>query len=192
MSNLLDLNDLESSEINRRISLGFINPVDLETANKILTERNETIFRQLEDDEKRMIGSLKQKPIILILFSFKGRISRLQYVLSKIFIILLMLIIQYIDGLFHSNPDVSEGALLVIVLLFWPFFAITTKRWHDRDSTGWLSVLSFIPLLFLWPLIELPFIKGTEGENKFGKDPLITFDYFQKNSGQTPIVMNNE
>ena len=46
------------------------------------------------------------------------------------------------------------------------------KRSHDRNRTGWFVVLNFIPILFLWPMIELTFFKGTDGPNQYGPDPL--------------------
>ena len=47
------------------------------------------------------------------------------------------------------------------------------KRWHDRDKSGWWSLIAFIPLIgFLWVLIECGFLAGTSGSNRFGEDPL--------------------
>jgi uncharacterized membrane protein YhaH (DUF805 family) len=43
------------------------------------------------------------------------------------------------------------------------------KRFHDRDKTGWWVLIGLIPLIGpLWLLIELGFLKGTDGANRFG------------------------
>ena len=34
------------------------------------------------------------------------------------------------------------------------------------------KILYFIPIIQIWPAIELFFLKGTNGENKYGPDPL--------------------
>ena len=50
---------------------------------------------------------------------------------------------------------------------------INAKRYHDRDRSGWWLLLILIPLLGpLWLIVVLGFLKGTEGENRFGPDPL--------------------
>ncbi len=59
------------------------------------------------------------------------------------------------------------------VLLLWPWFALAVKRYHDRDISGWWSLVGLIPLIgTIWLLIALGFRKGTDGENRFDREPL--------------------
>jgi uncharacterized membrane protein YhaH (DUF805 family) len=59
------------------------------------------------------------------------------------------------------------------ILLTWMWIAIDVKRYHDRDRSGWWLLLLLIPVLGpLWLFVVLGFLKGTEGENRFGADPL--------------------
>lgn len=58
------------------------------------------------------------------------------------------------------------------LLLLWPSLALGVKRCHDRGRSGWFLLLMLVPLLNLWPVIELAFLRGTTGENRFGPDPL--------------------
>jgi uncharacterized membrane protein YhaH (DUF805 family) len=46
----------------------------------------------------------------------------------------------------------------------------SVKRCRDRDHSGWFLLLGLIPILNLWPLIELGFLAGTDGPNRYG-DP---------------------
>jgi uncharacterized membrane protein YhaH (DUF805 family) len=85
--------------------------------------------------------------------------------------------------------------LPLTVVLTWSYLAIAIKRLHDRNKSGWwvipfvgLTALNahfgnllghppaFIDLvsgiLFLWGLVEMSFVKGTSGPNRFGPDPL--------------------
>ena len=57
-------------------------------------------------------------------------------------------------------------------LFLWPWFAIAVKRYHDRDISGWWSLVSLIPLIgFFWLLVALGFRSGTGSENRFGPEP---------------------
>ena len=52
-------------------------------------------------------------------------------------------------------------------------FAGQVKRWHDRDKSGWFVLVNFIPFIgTIWALVELGFLRGTMGPNRFGPDPL--------------------
>jgi len=64
--------------------------------------------------------------------------------------------------------------LLVIALVFlYPALAIYTKRWHDRGKSGWWSLILLIPLIGpIWFLVECGCLRGTEGPNEYGPDPL--------------------
>ena len=43
------------------------------------------------------------------------------------------------------------------------------KRFHDRDKSGWWVLIGLIPIIgAIWLLIELGFLKGTPGPNRFG------------------------
>ena len=74
-------------------------------------------------------------------------------------------------------PPVSETVLLISLLvklaLLWPGFAAGAKRCHDRNRSGWSQAVLLIPGVgAIWQLVELGFLKGTDGENRFGRDPL--------------------
>ena len=86
------------------------------------------------------------------------------------------LIIGYIIVSTTSNVLGEEVAIIILCLvglvLFWSLIAIQVKRWHDRDKSGWWILINFIPIVGAWALIENGFLRGTEGKNRFGEDPL--------------------
>ncbi|AIL08960.1 DUF805 domain-containing protein [Stenotrophomonas maltophilia] len=51
-----------------------------------------------------------------------------------------------------------------------PMLALTVRRLHDIDESGWYTVIAFIPLgeFVLFPVMLLP---GSEEENRFGAVP---------------------
>ncbi|MBW8375259.1 DUF805 domain-containing protein [Stenotrophomonas sp.] len=60
----------------------------------------------------------------------------------------------------------SVGAVLVPLLLL-PMIAVTIRRLHDIDESGWLAVIVLVPLgvFVFFPLMLLP---PTPGTNRFG------------------------
>lgn len=116
------------------------------------------------------------------LFSIRGRIGRATWwgvtLASWIFTAILdALFIAILDVL----PEESEVSLLIAlvialvgaVFILWVSTAAHIKRWHDRNKSGWMVLILLIPVLgALWSLIELGFLRGTKGPNRFGPDPL--------------------
>lgn len=68
----------------------------------------------------------------------------------------------------------ANGAVvgMVLILSIWPNTATYVKRAHDRGRSGWFVILMAVPLLSIWPAMELYFLKGTRRVDQFGPDPL--------------------
>ena len=63
-------------------------------------------------------------------------------------------------------------SVVVTLLALWPAIAAGAKRCHDRNRSGWFQLVFLIPIVFFWPIIEIYFLRGTKGTNRFGPDPL--------------------
>ena len=70
------------------------------------------------------------------------------------------------------------AAIFYLAVLL-PVIAVTVRRFHDRDLSGWIYlaaiVLGFVPFVGIIASIGafvITVLKGTPGENKFGRDPL--------------------
>lgn len=101
-----------------------------------------------------------------------GRISRKAYWLASLPLLPIFLVVDpLMTGDFNAAAGVS--ALIVFAALLVPTFILGIKRCHDRDKSGWFMLLNLIPLIGpLWLLVELGFLHGSEGNNRFGPDPL--------------------
>jgi uncharacterized membrane protein YhaH (DUF805 family) len=100
------------------------------------------------------------------LFGFTGRINR-----AKFWLGLLIGYLSAFAGIFIAAALDPGGAALLLFAIpgFWMIFAVHTKRLHDMDrSAWWLIAVCLIPGFFL----ALGLIPGTEGDNRFGPDPL--------------------
>jgi uncharacterized membrane protein YhaH (DUF805 family) len=122
---------------------------------------------------------------------FNGRSQRIEYWLFMLFywIAIILLFALIMAGLPWDDmtPDeVAEpvpampgpltwvGVVLMFVFMIGslvPSIAVTVRRFHDQDKTGWLYLLNFIP--YVGPFVILVFmcIEGTRGPNSYGEDP---------------------
>jgi uncharacterized membrane protein YhaH (DUF805 family) len=164
--------------------------------------------------------------VMQLLFSFSGRVGRMQYWLVEIGLWLATVVILTLLGVesgtmtgaeqadfqaemekaFEAMPEgapmeampessapsgaagteieIGPGemaggiaavlALVIVgILNLWITLAITVKRFHDRDKSGWWVLIGLVPAIgALWILIECGFLKGTTGDNRFGADPV--------------------
>ena len=122
--------------------------------------------------------------------SFEGRINRQKWWLGMIVLmivewIVFMLVgmklgLSTMAGMDPNDPATAQSLvmlsapMLIVGLVFlWPSLALYAKRWHDRGKSGWWTLIILIPLIGgLWALIELGFLRGTDGPNEYGADPL--------------------
>ena len=105
-----------------------------------------------------------------ILFGFSGRVPRkvfwLYGVLGPLLVSLMAEMLLGIVGVSDRRAEIVTTLLLV-----WPCTAVSVKRWHDRDRSGWWVLLYLIPLIgVLWTLIVNGMLRGTAGPNRFGPD----------------------
>lgn len=106
-------------------------------------------------------------------FSLEGRISRSTFWLK---LILPLTIILY-AFLFIDIALEAEGVIYIIaaLVLLWPNIAAGVKRLHDRNKSAWWLLITLIPIAgVIWYLIDVGILKGTEGDNQFGPDPLAS------------------
>ena len=105
-------------------------------------------------------------------FSSNGRISRKMYWLASLPLVALYIVAELLIKGPSSLGD-AVLALIVVLALSVPSFVLAIKRCHDRDKSGWFVLISFIPVIGpIWLLVELGFLRGSAGENRFGPDPL--------------------
>lgn len=104
-------------------------------------------------------------------FSFKGRIGRLQLILSYVmgfvawFASFLLFDIEHSDG----NGGVILLFLACTVAFFWFLYAQCAKRCHDLGKSGaWMFVPFWNILLF--------FAEGEKGENQYGQGTEVKSD----------------
>lgn len=119
--------------------------------------------------------------------SLNGRVSLGQYWLRfmlpliVIYAVLMFIVFSTMGSsmadIDPSNPlaiyTTGPGIILAIVglIVLWPSIAISVKRLHDIGWTGWLVLLSLVPIASLVIVVVNWFIPGNQGDNKYGPDP---------------------
>ena len=100
---------------------------------------------------------------------FNGRSSRSEYWWWMLFALIGLFVFAIVDSIIGTFPLLYLIWWLAILL---PGLAVTIRRLHDIDKSGWWILFGFVPLIggimwFIWYVG-----RGTEGPNRFGEDPL--------------------
>jgi uncharacterized membrane protein YhaH (DUF805 family) len=105
------------------------------------------------------------------LFSPTGRIGRGQWWLAALLQLVLIVFLfgTLVGGIVvHSFPMLALSLILCFPAI-WIGICANIKRYHDRDKSAWWLLVNFVPVIGgLWMLIELGFLRGTDGSNTFG------------------------
>lgn len=119
------------------------------------------------------------------IFSFEGRIRRLEYGISLIVYLFLASLIN--AGIADSNSDSFLG--IAYIPMLWFLWAQGAKRCHDLGNNGWWQI---IPFYILW----MVFAEGDLFTNTYGQSPksqknisyaTITPDVTEKVANKLPI-----
>jgi uncharacterized membrane protein YhaH (DUF805 family) len=95
---------------------------------------------------------------------FKGRASRSEYWWFTLFSILVNIAVQILAAAVHP--------ILAIVMLglLLPGLAVSVRRLHDTDHSGWFLLIGLIPVVGVFIVLYFMIIEGKE-PNRFGPSP---------------------
>lgn len=131
------------------------------------------------------------KKVVFDNFSnFNGRARRKEYWSFQL-VNLLLLIVPYVFlmvSLFTAQADGNQPdfgifgwisiALIVLFALFLlvPSLAVTVRRLHDTNRSGWYFLIGLIPYIGGLITLYFYFSSGTVGRNNYGNDPKTPHD----------------
>jgi uncharacterized membrane protein YhaH (DUF805 family) len=115
-------------------------------------------------------GRLGLRPLY---FGLHGRITRATFWLHGVaglfWLGVLLVMLLEIAGV-----PADTAAALAVLLLVWPNIAISVKRLHDFDFSGWWAAANLVaPLGSLVVMLVDGIVPGTRGPNRFGADPRV-------------------
>ena len=134
--------------------------IELAKTNKQIKKNN------LKTESNTSSIPVKQK-MFSNLFSFNGRIRRLEYGLSILIYYVITFLVGFVLGFLGLSDGVTYGLEILYIFMIPPFIwliAQGTKRCHDRGNSGWYQL---IPFYSLWMI----FAEGDDGINEYGPNP---------------------
>ena len=115
------------------------------------------------------ISAVKHKYLL-----FNGRASRKEFWAVMLFSVLISFALQLLYTLGFAISD-NLGLLLALPFVIFslgmviPQLAVSVRRLHDTDKSGWWLVLGFIPIFGTIALIVLFSLASSAGDNRFGE-----------------------
>jgi uncharacterized membrane protein YhaH (DUF805 family) len=118
--------------------------------------------------------------VVQKVFGFEGRLRRRDYwliIVGKFLAsMLLLLVVGAATGDFGDRTGFGPFRVAQVALWapsLWISIAIALKRCHDRDKGGgWVAFFWLVPIVgWIWGIVELGFLDGTQGRNSYGKSP---------------------
>lgn len=132
----------------------------------------------MESNNRFLKGSMLD-----LFFSFEGRITRGTYWIANLLMgigylpLAIMIGIFFTQGVDYSIFESFSLEFFALFILAIPLyivmvvasFAISIKRYHDRGKSAWWMFILLIPYMgAIWQMVELGFLEGDKGENKYG------------------------
>jgi len=149
-----EIND--NNELICGITNTFPSPPFMDTCKGLLINEKETFT-----DNSNVENLGKKRPLFKDIFSYVGRITRTEYILSRILFFVLWVVAVALVDFYGENTDFF---LILFPTLLWFRIASEIKRIHDKGHS-WLYI--FVPLYS----IILIFSDGNKGDNQYGANP---------------------
>ena len=105
---------------------------------------------------------------------FAGRSRRKEYWYFALFNIIAGVVLGLMDRLLSTySPAWNVGLLSGIygLAILVPSLAVTVRKLHDIDRTGWWILIGLVPFVGTIVLLVLALFEGTPGANRYGPDP---------------------
>ncbi|MFC7774687.1 DUF805 domain-containing protein [Flavobacterium sp. GCM10027622] len=112
--------------------------------------------------------------------NFNGRARRKEYWYFTLVHVSIMILVVLIGGVLSGGkePNGFFVALLGVYLLltFIPSVAVTIRRLHDVNVSGWFYLINIIPYVGAFILFVFACTNGITGTNRYGPDPKKPID----------------
>lgn len=100
---------------------------------------------------------------------FSGRARRKEYWMFFLFNIIIYIVLGFIDGLI-GTMGVLVGLYGLAILI--PGIAVTVRRLHDTDRSGWWILIALVPAVGAIVLLIFMVLEGKPGTNQYGPNPI--------------------
>jgi uncharacterized membrane protein YhaH (DUF805 family)/Tfp pilus assembly major pilin PilA len=120
--------------------------------------------------------------------TFSGRAQRSEYWFFFLFWWLIYIGLAIVDGLIFGTPGILAG--LFAIGMFLPSIAVSVRRLHDTNRSGWWFLLNALPLIG-WLILFIFTVQDSQsGANSFGPNPKGVGD--NQSTGETVPVRGSK
>lgn len=99
---------------------------------------------------------------------FTGRARRREYWTFALVNTLIIVVLSIIEGN-AGTLGILSGIFVLAMLI--PSLAVSVRRLHDTNKSGWWLFIQLIPLVGAIILLVFMLIEGDREANKYGPDP---------------------
>ena len=99
---------------------------------------------------------------------FSGRAQRKEYWMFVLFNLIIGFVLAFVEGFFGS-PGVLAGIYGLAVLI--PGIAVSIRRLHDTNRSGWWMLICLIPVIGGLVLLVFMVLDSQKQENQYGPNP---------------------
>jgi uncharacterized membrane protein YhaH (DUF805 family) len=99
---------------------------------------------------------------------FSGRARRKEYWMFFLINTIITFVLRFIEGLAGSSGIVAMLYSLAILI---PGIAVSVRRLHDTDRSGWWLLIALVPIVGVIVLLVFMVQDSKPGENQYGAKP---------------------
>jgi len=99
---------------------------------------------------------------------FGGRSRRTEFWSFMLFHLIILIIIRIVDSVIGTSGIISTIYLLGVLL---PMIAVSVRRLHDTDRSGWWLLALFFPFLGVVVLLLFMAQESDPKSNEYGPSP---------------------
>lgn len=166
--------------VNNLLSRGFelVSTVQAETKDAAIAQSSKTAEKTIAATPPKRTPTGKNINWYLIVLRqyavFKGRARRKEYWFFFLFNLIASLVLTVVDFITGSlDPELGMGLLsgLYTLAVLIPSLAVTVRRLHDTDRTGWWLLIGLVPLIGAIVLLVFMLLDSQSGVNQYGANP---------------------
>ena len=106
--------------------------------------------------------------------TFEGRARRSEYWYFVLFYFLAIVALAIVDGIagtFSEEAGMGLFSGLFVLATILPSLAVTVRRLHDTDRSGWWVLLELVPFIGWLVVLVFTVLDSQPGANRFGPNP---------------------
>ena len=102
-------------------------------------------------------------------FNFSGRATRSEFWYFMLFVLLFGIVITLIEVIM-ATQDSGILSLIYDLALLIPTLAVSTRRLHDTNRSGWWNLIILVPIIGIIILIVF-YSQDSKEDNQYGINP---------------------